>query len=70
MLVVRMKEQLLQPSMVCQGCLMANHKGLPRWQRGQLRCGRLIEAAGEASERKRFTEYECAMGFRLANISD
>ncbi|MFK8182269.1 MAG: hypothetical protein AB8B99_02760 [Phormidesmis sp.] len=70
MLVIRMKDQLLQPSTVCQGCLMANQSGLPRWQSGRLRCGRLIEQATHASDKSNLTEYECAMGFRLAQIAD
>jgi len=69
-LVILMKDRLLQPSAVCQSCPMANQSGLPRWQRGRLRCGRLIEASGEADERKGLAEYECAMGFRLAKIAD
>ena len=70
MLVIRMKDQLLQPSTVCKDCLMANQSGLPRWQRGRLRCGRLIEETEQASNQHTLTEYECAMGFRLAQISD
>ena len=85
MLVILMKDQLLQPSTVCQGCLMANKSGLPRWQRGRLGCGRLVNDLvqnrgdrttpehTEQNLRNRdeiLTEYECAMGFRLANIAE
>lgn len=70
MLVILMKDQLLKPSTVCQSCPMANQSGLPRWQRGRLGCGRLIEEGREVPERRGLTEYECAMGFRLAKIAD
>ena len=71
MLVILMKDQLLQPSKVCYGCPMASQSGLPRWQRGRLGCGRIVEGASNSiPERKTPTEYECAMGFRLAQISD
>ena len=86
MLVILMKDKLLQPSTVCQGCLMANDSGLPRWQKGKLRCGRLVNNLVSHSEKDApqqvvceqdsalaesvLTEYECAMGFRLAKIAD
>lgn len=64
MLVVVMENQLLQPQQICQGCLMADQSGQPRWRQGELRCGRaLSHAAHEAP-----TQYECQMGFRIANI--
>ncbi|MBD2570597.1 hypothetical protein [Anabaena lutea] len=64
MLVILMDEQILTPEQVCQSCLLANSSGQPRWGGGQLRCGQAI---------RRFTEqhpeqYECVMGFRIANI--
>lgn len=69
MLVILMKDQLLSPSTVCQSCPMANQSGLPRWQRGRLRCGRLVESSN-AVKRQGPTEYECTMGFRLADIAE
>ena len=75
MLVILMKDQLLQPSTVCHSCPMANQSGLPRWTRGHLGCGRLVEAESDASESNAcngtgLTEYECTMGFRLAKLAD
>lgn len=43
MLVIVMKDRLLLPAAVCQGCPMASQSGLPRWRQGRLRCGRPIE---------------------------
>lgn len=79
MLVILMKDQLLQPSAVCQSCPMASQNGLPRWHKGRLRCGRPVEE--NASKRlEKGTEkdatnrcpaqYECAMGFRVAELAD
>lgn len=70
MLVILMKDQLLQPSTVCQTCPMASQSGLPRWKRGRLGCGRLVEEANEAFNQEGLTEYECTMGFRLAKLAD
>lgn len=64
MLVILMEDQLLQPQQVCQSCLMADRSGQPRWQQGQLRCGRTL---GKPSEHLP-EQYECQMGFRIANI--
>lgn len=64
MLVILMDNQLLSPQQVCQGCLMADQSGQPRWQGGQLRCGRALhKLADELPE-----QYECQMGFRIAHI--
>lgn len=65
MLVILTKEQVLPPQQVCQGCLLANQSGLPRWQQGKLGCGR---ALGKMSANQADV-YECQMGFRLANVS-
>ncbi len=82
MLVIVMKNQLLSPAAVCNNCPMASQSGLPRWQKGRLRCGRPIERAtqkevdkaiGPLSEHptpKACTQYECAMGFRIAELSE
>jgi hypothetical protein len=65
MLVVLLEEQILSPKHVCQNCLLADRRGLPRWRQGHLGCGQML---------KRLTEqqpelYECQMGFRLARLS-
>ncbi|KPQ34082.1 MAG: hypothetical protein HLUCCA11_15955 [Phormidesmis priestleyi Ana] len=66
MLVILTENQLLQPAKVCQSCPMASQSGLPRWHNGQLRCGRLVaKPLGQAP-----AQYECAMGFRVAELSD
>ena len=64
MLVILMDEQVLPPQVVCQTCLLADHSGQPRWRGGQLRCGHAIDKLGE----KQPDQYECQMGFRIANI--
>jgi hypothetical protein len=64
MLVIIMENQLLPTQNVCQACLMADQSGQPRWQQGQLRCGRALnKLTAEQPE-----QYECQMGFRVANI--
>lgn len=65
MLVVVMDSQLLAPEAVCQGCLMADQAGQPRWQGGQLRCGRALDKHSRAEP----AQYECQMGFRIAHIA-
>ena len=64
MLVILMENQLIQPHKVCQTCLMADQSGQPRWQGGQLRCGHAIRKLTEQQP----DQFECAMGFRIANI--
>jgi hypothetical protein len=64
MLVIMMDNQLLPPEQVCQTCLLADQSGQPRWRQGQLRCGRAIHKLTEAQPE----QYECQMGFRIANI--
>ncbi|MEL6778772.1 MAG: hypothetical protein AAFO06_16095 [Cyanobacteria bacterium J06597_16] len=66
MLVILIEDQLLSPSAVCHNCPMASQSGLPRWNRGRLRCGRPIEKALEKAP----AQYECTMGFRVAEVSD
>ncbi len=74
MLVIIMKNQLLPTHKVCQACLMADQSGQPRWQPGKLRCGRALTQS--AFTQPAFTQsidsqpeqYECQMGFRVANI--
>ena len=80
MLVIVTKNQLLQPAMVCQSCPMASQSGLPRWQHGRLRCGRPVTKALDTGSSQSLQnpslqdqspqQYECAMGFRVAELSD
>ncbi|MEM9904299.1 MAG: hypothetical protein AAF921_04660 [Cyanobacteria bacterium P01_D01_bin.44] len=65
MLVIVTKNRLLPPTSVCQSCLMADHRGQPRWQNGKLRCGRRLEAHTPEEP----VQYECTMGFRVAEVS-
>ncbi|KGF71972.1 hypothetical protein DO97_13775 [Neosynechococcus sphagnicola sy1] len=64
MLIILMDKQLLLPHPICQGCPLADQSGQPRWHHGQLGCGR---ALGRLSEQLP-QQYECQMGFRIANI--
>jgi hypothetical protein len=64
MLVILMDDQLLAPNKVCQGCLMADQRGQPRWDHGQLRCGRALHKSVDSQPE----QFECQMGFRVANI--
>jgi hypothetical protein len=64
MLVILMDEQILSTKQVCQGCLLANNQGLPRWRQGELGCGHSLEK----KQNNQPTLYECQMGFRVANI--
>lgn len=64
MLVILMDNQLISPQQVCQSCLMADQQGQPRWHHGQLRCGRALHKATSSLP----DQFECQMGFRVANI--
>lgn len=64
MLVVLMDDQLFPPQRVCQSCLMADQNGQPRWNQGQLRCGRALHKLAENVPE----QFECQMGFRIAHI--
>ncbi|NET31619.1 MAG: hypothetical protein F6K19_06415 [Cyanothece sp. SIO1E1] len=64
MLVILMENQLLPPEQVCQGCLLANQRGQPRWEHGELRCGRTLSKFTESQP----DQYECQMGFRIINL--
>ena len=64
MLVIILEDQLLSTQQVCQACLMANQSGQPRWQQGKLRCGRALSKLSNDQP----DQYECQMGFRVANI--
>jgi hypothetical protein len=64
MLVALGEEQIISIRQICQGCLLADHTGLPRWRQGKLCCGHLLAQSGGSQP----TLYECKMGFRLAEI--
>lgn len=64
MLVVVMDEQLLSPATICQTCLMADQQGQPRFRHGRLACGRLLSNMQKGQP----DQYECQMGFRIANV--
>ena len=49
MFVIVMKDRLLSPAIVCKNCPMASQSGLPRWQKGRLRCGRLIDRTADCA---------------------
>ncbi len=66
MLVILMADQMLTPEIICHSCPMANQSGLPRWQQGRLRCGRPIAQSPTQAP----AQYECTMGFRVAELSD
>jgi hypothetical protein len=65
MLVLLTDRQVLSTKAVCSGCLMADQSGQPRWQQGQLRCGHALSRLDSHEP----TQYECQMGFRVANIT-
>jgi hypothetical protein len=64
MLVILTEQQVISPKQVCQGCLLANSQGLPRWNQGKLGCGYAVDkiGGGEASI------YQCQMGFKVASV--
>lgn len=64
MLVIFQDEQIFRADKICQGCLLASQKGVPRWKGGKLQCGHCV---GKLNQNQP-TFYECEMGFRLANI--
>lgn len=64
MLVILTEEQILSPTQVCQSCLLADSKGQPRWRRGKLGCGHAIRQLTPHQPE----QYECEMGFRIANL--
>ncbi len=64
MLVILMDDRIISPQQVCQTCLMADGSGQPRWRHGQLGCGHPLGTQAEHQAE----QYECQMGFRIANI--
>jgi len=43
---------------------VADQHGRPRWQQGELRCGRQVAGLDAGQP----TQFECEMGFRIADI--
>jgi len=64
MLVIITDNQIFAPGQVCQSCLLADNSGQPRWHEGRLGCGQAVKKCTEHQAE----QYECVMGFRLANI--
>ncbi|MCD8488225.1 MAG: hypothetical protein LRZ84_16170 [Desertifilum sp.] len=64
MLVMLIDDRIIAPKTVCQGCLLADRSGQPRWRQGQLRCGHALQRPSPAQP----IQYECQMGFRIACI--
>nr|WP_317105495.1 hypothetical protein [Chroococcidiopsis sp. SAG 2025] len=64
MLVILMEDRILAPQQVCQSCLLADRAGQPRWRQGQLRCGQAVPKLSPGQP----DQYECMMGFRIANV--
>ncbi|NET58182.1 MAG: hypothetical protein F6K47_19105 [Symploca sp. SIO2E6] len=64
MLVILTDEQILSPTQVCQGCLLADHSGQPRWRQGRLGCGHAVNKPIPQQPE----QYECEMGFRVAYV--
>ncbi len=64
MLVILIDDRILAPKIVCQGCLLADRQGEPRWQGGQLRCGQALQKLAPQQPE----QYECQMGFRVAKV--
>ena len=72
MLVVLTKQQILSTKQICNGCLMADRAGSPRWHQGKLSCGHLLYSSQTNSAEctpNCAQVYECHMGFHLANIN-
>ncbi len=85
MLVILTENQVLSPDVVCQGCLLADEAGHPRWNKGRLRCGHVIHARlndssapyntackaehSELNPQYPSPQYQCQMGFRVTDIS-
>ncbi len=64
MLVILTDNQILAPGQVCQSCLLADQTGQPRWRRGRLCCGQAVKKVAEQQSE----QFECVMGFRVAQI--
>jgi ligand-binding sensor protein len=72
MLVILGEEQIFPVKQICQGCLLADRSGSPRWRQGKLCCGHLLggleSVRATRSQTDRPAIYECEMGFKIAEI--
>jgi hypothetical protein len=64
MLVILMDDHVLPTCQICQGCLLADRSGQPRWRHGQLTCGHAMPKLTENQPE----QFECEMGFRVVNV--
>lgn len=64
MLVILTDEHIFSAKQVCQGCLLANGQGLPRWHHGHPTCAHSLGKPGDNQP----TLYKCEMGFRVAEV--
>ena len=64
MLVILTEDQIISPTQVCRSCLLADKNGQPRWRHGKLGCGNAVRKLAENQP----DQYECKMGFRIANV--
>lgn len=62
MLVILLDNQVIPSTSICASCLMANQSGQPRLRDGELGCAQRLESSTN------LPQYQCQMGFRLANI--
>lgn len=65
MLVILTESQILPPQRVCQGCLLADQGGQPRSLNGKPTCAYALNNLAT----QQATQYECHMGFRLAEVN-
>ncbi|ACK64840.1 conserved hypothetical protein [Rippkaea orientalis PCC 8801] len=66
MLVILANDNILSVRAVCQGCLLANNQGLPRWNEGKLSCGYSLSPLDNHQPQR----YQCEMGFQVAQIEE
>lgn len=64
MVVILTDNSLIPTCQVCQGCVLADHNGQPRWRGGQLDCGRMVSHCSDRTGH----HYQCVMGFHVAQI--
>lgn len=65
MLVILTESQILVPQRVCQSCLLSDQGGEPRSHNGKPTCANVLNKLAT----QQATQYECKMGFRLAEIN-
>lgn len=64
MFVILTESQVIFPQRVCQNCLLADQGGQPRSHNGKPICANILNKLAT----QQATQYECKMGFRLAEI--